>query len=87
MGWPTQYEHLVTEQRPINGITCPVCGGQHLSIEWSNSDLRCVSGLLWWSAWQRRASCAYVHSRLGHCKLRTLFMLHRLLAHTALHCR
>jgi SAM-dependent methyltransferase len=40
MGWPTQYEHLVTEQRPVHGVTCPVCGGQHLSIEWSNSDLR-----------------------------------------------
>ena len=42
IGWPTQYEHLVNEHRPVHGVTCPVCGGQHLSIDWGDSDLRCV---------------------------------------------
>lgn len=46
MGWPTQYEQLVEEKRAINGVTCPLCGAQHLSVEWDSSDLRWV--LLSW---------------------------------------
>lgn len=39
-GWPTQYEHMVSESRALRHVFCPVCGAHDQVIRFPNKNLR-----------------------------------------------
>lgn len=43
-GWPTHYEHMISESRPLQHVFCPVCGARDQVIHFPNQNLR-------WAGW------------------------------------
>lgn len=39
-GWPTLYEHTVSESRALRHVFCPVCGAHDQVIRFANKNLR-----------------------------------------------
>ena len=43
-GWPTRYEQLVDERKPLEDVTCPVCGAHKQTVRFRGADVRCTTG-------------------------------------------